>query len=338
MWVGHGPAIVCHAKGNRALINDTCVYSAITCQNGRYETGLSIMGIQRLRDKVTFVWFSEWTYVFRGREEDCNARVWKDVYFWTHRLGWGIDIQCYEGGTWLFVKTNMPPGWYGLSVNQGKKEKVFFPLTFLIVMHLFLWTIMKEKKYNFGNVLKRADFHIVERSACVHHVPFKLEMCLFWFIAPAHPVCLQLLSNRHRLRNLLYRSSHSSTCPQSGLQQLEQDFHWTPPLSWDIHNIAKQQTNIWDDCVFTSTSPRRRVAKSGSLHLVLSSSMLRISRDLTERLSSNCSALEHTETNTAKSKLCNWILWAWLGIADLAVIKTTLFTLMLRHDCSKAFY
>lgn len=54
-----------------------------------------------------------------------------------------------------------------------------------------------------------------------------------------------------------------------------------------------------------------------------------------ERVSSKCSTLEHTERNRAKSKLCNWILRGWLGIADLAVIKTTLLALVLHHGYSK---
>lgn len=45
--------------------------------------------------------------------------------------------------------------------------------------------------------------------------------------------------------------------------------------------------------------------------------------------------VERAGTNGAKSKLCNWILRGWLGIADLAVIKTTLFTLVLHHGYSK---
>lgn len=56
---------------------------------------------------------------------------------------------------------------------------------------------------------------------------------------------------------------------------------------------------------------------------------------LREWVSSKCSTLEHAEANRAKSKLCNWILRGWLGIADLAVIKTTLFTLVLHHSYSK---
>lgn len=64
-------------------------------------------------------------------------------------------------------------------------------------------------------------------------------------------------------------------------------------------------------------------------------SMWRIISHLREWVSSKCSTLEHTERDRAKSKLCNWILRGWLGIADLAVIKTTLFTLVLHHNYSK---
>lgn len=52
-------------------------------------------------------------------------------------------------------------------------------------------------------------------------------------------------------------------------------------------------------------------------------------------LSLKCFTVERAGTNGAKSKLCNWILRGWLGIADLAVIKTTLFTLVLHHGYSK---
>lgn len=64
-------------------------------------------------------------------------------------------------------------------------------------------------------------------------------------------------------------------------------------------------------------------------------SMWRIISHLREWVSSKCSTAEHSKRNIAKSKLCNWVLRGWLGIADLAVIKTTLFTLVLHHYYSK---
>lgn len=79
-----------------------------------------------------------------------------------------------------------------------------------------------------------------------------------------------------------------------------------------------------------------RISTDKSLYLVCSClSMWRIISHPRERVSSKCSTLEHTERNRAKSKLCNWILRGWLGIADLAVIKTTPFTLVLHHNYSK---
>lgn len=135
-----------------------------------------------------------------------------------------------------------------------------------------------------------------------------------------HSAGFLFFNRRERLKEdqrLMFWPAHLTSCPIFPL------IHKAPPMlpcsgfaRWNWWIFSEQPKlhlySLFCSCLFVWTISDPRVCVSLKRFTV-----------------------ERAGTNGAKSKLCNWILRGWLGIADLAVIKTTLFTLVLHHGYSK---